>query len=785
MRRFVGLVAFFTLLVASTSDGAVLPAGGAIATPSAAKHRSGGTSAAKKPKAVFLFGDRALERNDWQLDGPLAALIPFRDKASGAANAIHVYVGRSSTLKTLVVGLYGTPAGAASTVLLASGHTSSLKRGRWNVVAIHSASLAPGRTYWVTLTAHGGALQLRARRDGCRNQMEYRTNAGPPKTWHGIRGTVSCVASAYVTGTQAAATAGGGSSPPGAGAGTLSTAPVSDGSTGSGGSGGTGSQSLVAVMLPSITGVPGQSQTLDASPGIWSVLPASYAYQWEDCGSSGSGCSDISGATLASYTLGSGDVGDTVRVVVTASNGVGSGQAASGVVGPVTGSGSGGGLPGGVSLQQIDGGTNYYCGNGFTYACSAGWDHSAFVPILDDYAFYSGNSTSAFKALGLTTSVRVTGGTNMSYLNNAGITAIQATDSTTDTGAETVGGHIEEPGSWSAITSNADTLNSNFGLSGRFLQGSFTWNQLYYKNLSGSVCGGNGTMTMPEIFSCTSGMPNGQHLNIATDDLYWFADTNCSTIEMEGGDVEGNVGNATADEMDRGSNYGDMVDIMRTDWLQPPASDAPIAPYIENSNGLSTCSGERNIQPQELQWAAWSTIVHGARMLIYFGTTGSYESTFGFDPTVESGEPISMENQAKDTDTLVESLAPIINSPFALHYASVSPAGYSFPTLDLGWSSNPEIDEMTKYYTSGSFTNSSGTFGNGFYIFASPRSSETATNISATFKIPGTYTGPVNVIDASEGAPTTGTLTVNANHQITDTFANAYQTQIIGPIPNQ
>ena len=91
---------------------------------------------------------------------------------------------------------------------------------------------------------------------------------------------------------------------------------------------------------------------------------------------------------------------------------------------------------------------------------------------------------------------------------------------------------------------------------------------------------------------------------------------------------------------------------------------------------------------------------------------------------------------------------------------------------------------MTKYYTGNSFTNSSGTFGNGFYIFVSPRASETATNIAATFTIHGNYSGPVHVIDASNGAPTAGTLTVSAKHQITDTFANAYETQIIGPIPN-
>ena len=524
---------------------------------------------------------------------------------------------------------------------------------------------------------------------------------------------------------------------------------------------------------------------LSASNGSWTNSPSSYSYQWEDCDSSGANCAGIANATASSYTLASGDVGDTVRVVVTGANASGSSQATSPSVGPVTDSGSTGGFPSGVSLQPIDGGSSYYCSNGFTYACGDGWDSPSFFPILDDYAFYASNSTTTFKNLGLTSTVRVTGGTDMSTLRSAGITAIAAGDSASNFGSETVGGHIEEPSSWSDITGQASSLNSLFGLSGRFLQGSFTWNQLYYGNVNGSACGASGTMTMSQVFSCTSGMPGGTHLNIATDDLYWFAGSGNSDAQYDGGMVEQNGGSATAAQMARGSNYGDMVDIMRG-WLAPPAQDAPIAPYIETEDGLLTGSGVREITPPELNWAVWSTILHGARMVIYFGTTSNYgsEATFGFSQNVLPGQSISMYTQGQDTNTLVENLAPIINSPFALDYASVSPAGYTFPTEDLGWTNTPGIDVMTKYYTGGSFTNPSGTFGNGFYIIASPRASESATNIAATFKIPGNYSGPVNVIDASTGAPSESTLTVS-NHQITDTFAHAYDTQIIGPIPNQ
>ena len=54
-----------------------------------------------------------------------------------------------------------------------------------------------------------------------------------------------------------------------------------------------------------------------------------FSYAWQDCNGSGAGCSTISGATGSQYTLGSGDVGHTVRSVVTASNAGGSNSASS------------------------------------------------------------------------------------------------------------------------------------------------------------------------------------------------------------------------------------------------------------------------------------------------------------------------------------------------------------------------------------------------------------------------------------------------------------------------
>jgi hypothetical protein len=81
--------------------------------------------------------------------------------------------------------------------------------------------------------------------------------------------------------------------------------------------------------LPKITGTAKEGQALHASEGSWTGSPTSYGYQWEDCNTSGESCVEVSGATSSSYELVSSDVGDTMRVVVTARNAGGSTPATS------------------------------------------------------------------------------------------------------------------------------------------------------------------------------------------------------------------------------------------------------------------------------------------------------------------------------------------------------------------------------------------------------------------------------------------------------------------------
>jgi GH18 family chitinase len=81
------------------------------------------------------------------------------------------------------------------------------------------------------------------------------------------------------------------------------------------------------ISPPSISGVTRQGRTLRATKGRWANRPRRYQYQWQDC--SVSGCTNIAGANARRYTLAPSDAGDSIDVVVKASNAVGSASATS------------------------------------------------------------------------------------------------------------------------------------------------------------------------------------------------------------------------------------------------------------------------------------------------------------------------------------------------------------------------------------------------------------------------------------------------------------------------
>jgi hypothetical protein len=85
----------------------------------------------------------------------------------------------------------------------------------------------------------------------------------------------------------------------------------------------------VNTGLPVISGWARNGDTLSASNGEWTGGLLEYGYQWQRCDALGSNCADLGGATANSYELTPSDTGSTMRVVVAATNALGTVRATS------------------------------------------------------------------------------------------------------------------------------------------------------------------------------------------------------------------------------------------------------------------------------------------------------------------------------------------------------------------------------------------------------------------------------------------------------------------------
>lgn len=158
--------------------------------------------------------------------------------------------------------------------------------------------------------------------------------------------------------------------------------------------------------------------------------------------------------------------------------------------------------------------------------------------------------------------------------------------------------------------------------------------------------------------------------DLVSADNYWFTDPNiCS--EFEGGQMLPEPRQLTQQECRRASNYGWTVDRLRS--LVQPSGSLPIWAFIEVGHPFPEPGGA-TITPPQIRAAVWSSIVHGARGIIYFNHSFSGHCATQHvlrDCGTELTGPVS------ELNAQLHELAPALNSETALDAAS-SPA-----SLDL------------------------------------------------------------------------------------------------------
>ena len=140
----------------------------------------------------------------------------------------------------------------------------------------------------------------------------------------------------------------------------------------------------------------------------------------------------------------------------------------------------------------------------------------------------------------------------------------------------------------------------------------------------------------------------------------------------------------TADQMARGSNYGDII----TDEEAITGGAHQYLRYIEDGGPYTEDTSASNyITPPELNWAVWSSFIHGAKassISITLSPVRRSRTTILRIPTyqtVQPGQTVSMYTQVQNTDALVKQMAPVLNSPTALGYVTVNNAGYEDGTV--------------------------------------------------------------------------------------------------------
>ena len=389
------------------------------------------------------------------------------------------------------------------------------------------------------------------------------------------------------------------------------------------------------TAVPQISGSTVQGSKLTATTGSWTGSPTSYGYAWEDCGSSGAGCGNISGAGSNSYTLQSSDAGHTIRVTVTATNSGGSGHATSASVGPVTAQSGGGG-----------GGTSPNPGNGLSTDPSffpiGVWDQTPSVNASNYAAIgvntfvgqYDGNDSADLQAA-KNAGMYVISQQDSTGLSDANNSAIKAWQSLPD---EPDAAQPDGSGGYGPCVSPSETVS--------------TYNHTkaadptrpVYLNLSRGVAD-TGWVGRGSCTGQTSLYPQyAQGADIVSFDVYPVNDGLPLSI------------------------LGIGVDNLRQ-W----AGAKPLYAFVETT---PYSSGNSAPTPAQVKAETWLELIHGANGIEYFCHILSPSFSEAGCLTLSA---IKAQMQADDAQ--IKSLAPVLNSPVLTSGTATVSAGFRVDSL--------------------------------------------------------------------------------------------------------
>lgn len=146
--------------------------------------------------------------------------------------------------------------------------------------------------------------------------------------------------------------------------------------------------------------------------------------------------------------------------------------------------------------------------------------------------------------------------------------------------------------------------------------------------------------------------------DVVSADNYWFTDPNICFVS-EGGTLLPQPRELSQSECRRAANYGWTVDKMR--GLVEPRGSKPVWAFVEVGHP-STEDYAPTITGAQASAAVWSSIIHGARGIIYFNHSfggGCYSHHVLRDSCGDEVRPLIAE-----TNRRIHELAPVLNAPF-------------------------------------------------------------------------------------------------------------------------
>lgn len=343
-------------------------------------------------------------------------------------------------------------------------------------------------------------------------------------------------------------------------------------------------------------------------------------------------------------------------------------------------SGDGTATPGGsgARLRPVDGGPDFY--RAFSPSLPA--DPSFFPVGVWLESVIDPADTAKDKAAGINTYVELTSNSDLGLVRSAGMYAI--TSPQRGHGAETAGWLISDevdmwggPGSdgWTGnYPGQGDVCQPAGGRCGYTVQRQITERLPKDKRLRMANYG-KGIAFWQSDAEARRFVNEFQ--DVVSVDTYWFTDRAICADGEGGGLIDPSAGRLPAERCHRAANYGRTIDRVRS--LVDPPGTKPVWSFVEVGHPF-TEDDYPTIEPAQLTAAVWSSIIHGARGIVYFN------HSFG-GPCVSQHalrEPCyaAVRDAVARVNARIQALAPVLNAPFA--------DGVTTVTAD--------VDTATKWY---------------------------------------------------------------------------------------